>query len=794
MKRKELSLVFLLFFVITAVFFYKTILHGFIPFPGDLLIAEYNPWKTFSYIGYAPSGYPDKAQYFDVLRQMYPWTTLVLHLFSQQQLPLWNPYNFSGSPLLANFQSAAFYPLHIVYLFLPQKVGWSVLVFLQPFLAGLFTYFFARKIGIGKFGSFFAGCSWSFSSFFSVWLEYNTVLHIALWLPLILLACEYLLKKISAWWTAIFILSLSFSLFAGHPQVAVYLYLFVFAYIFCRVFTNEKIKSKGKLLSFFFLSFLLSLGIGAIQLIPGFELITLSARAGHDYQTLLTKLLIQPFQLIMFFVPDFFGNPATRNYWIADTYVGKVTTIGVVPILFIIFSFTQWKNIFVRFFTWSALVVLVLVTNNPLTQLLYHASIPFFSSSSPTLSVFLFVFSMSILAGIGIDVFIKNNFSLKRFLLLISPLILIFFLLWVSVLLGKKGILLNPDAASIALRNLLYPSLILFITLCLMIFFILKKKFVYFVLVCLIVLQLFDLFRAFNKFNPFVPQQLMYPQTSVTTYLQNSAGINRFWGYGNAIIEPNIATQFNIFSPEGYDPLYPKWYGEFIQASWNGKIVTTFTDRTRSDAQIAPASNTDFATNSDRLKVLNILGVKYILDRIENASTEKTFPSNFHNVFNDSGWKIYENTNALPRIFLTTSYDTYKTKEEFDKKFFNTDAPTTIFLENTVLPSLTAKKMDVSLISYKPNEINIKTITDGSALLFLSDTYYPGWKAYIDGKEVLIYKADYAFRSLIVPSGIHTVLFVYQPDSFYFGLKITILSVCLLVVFLFVAKKFTYEK
>ena len=152
MNKREIFIVFLILALVTAVFFYKTILHGFVPFPGDLLVAEYNPWKTYSYLGYNPGSYPNKAQYFDVLRQMYPWKTFSVDVIKQGILPLWNPNNFSGWPVLSNFQSAVFYPFNVLYFVLPQIYAWSLLVILQPLLAGFFTFLFARRIGISKIG------------------------------------------------------------------------------------------------------------------------------------------------------------------------------------------------------------------------------------------------------------------------------------------------------------------------------------------------------------------------------------------------------------------------------------------------------------------------------------------------------------------------------------------------------------------------------------------------------------------------------------------------------------------
>ena len=102
----------------------------------------------------------------------------------------------------------------------------------------------------------------------------------------------------------------------------------------------------------------------------------------------------------------------------------------------------------------------------------------------------------------------------------------------------------------------------------------------------LILIHAADLFFHFQKFNPFVPSSFIFPQTSIFQFLKERSGINRFWGYGTASIQANFATQYRLFSPDGYDPLYPKWYGELIHASKDGKLLEQFTTQTRSDATI----------------------------------------------------------------------------------------------------------------------------------------------------------------------------------------------------------------
>jgi len=387
MKKKEIIIAFLLFLFITAVFFYKFFLHGLVPFPGDLLIAEYSPWKSYSYLGYNPGSFPNKAQYFDVLRQIYPWKTLSLGLLKIGEIPLWNPYSFSGTPLLANFQSAIFYPFNILYLFLPQIKAWSTLVFLQPLLASFFTYLFARKIGISKLGSLLSGLSYGFSSFMTVWLEYNTIGHVIAWFPLLLYGVEKIFEKIKISSILLFVVPIVMSIFAGHPQVAFYSFIFAFFYIFYKVLVSKNnVKKYGIKLLFIILLFLLSVGITAIQILPGIELIRESARVPHDYNFFINKVLFQPWQFIMLIVPDFFGNPATRNYFLDDTYIGKVTYIGIIPLFFVFFCFKYIRKKIVQFFILSGLIVILLVSVNPLTYFIYKFNFPIVSTSAPSKS------------------------------------------------------------------------------------------------------------------------------------------------------------------------------------------------------------------------------------------------------------------------------------------------------------------------------------------------------------------------------------------------------------------------
>lgn len=753
---------------IAMIFFYKTFLFGHVPFPGDILIAEYKPWRVYSFLGYNPGSYPNKAQYPDVVRQLYPWKTQVTQSLREGRLPLWNPYNFSGMPLLANFQSAVFYPVALLYLIVPQPIAWSILVILQPLLASLFTYWYCRQIKLSKLSSWLSAISFSYGSYMTVWLEYNTIGHVMLWLPLALLSIEKLKDHLRWQWIAAFVVSLTLPLLAGHPQLAGYVILFSLFYLWVRIPRRRAVKLTC-------IAIVFPIGIAAGQLFAGIELIVNAARSSHSYEFLTQKILIQPWQLLMLVSPDFFGNPATRTYWLADTYIGKVLSIGLVPLFFLLAT-KRSKNSLKRTFLITAFIVLLLTTVNPIALILYRLNIPVLSTSSPTLMIFLFQFSLAILCGIGLDWWRQEPHTIgkltRRSLLVIGMLVFCF----VSIFaLQKTGFSWAPKLSQ-GYKALIYASAISISTLILFAIAIFRRRFMTLAVIALLAIHVADLFYSFHKFNPFVQKELMYPPTDVVRFIQNNAGINRIWGYGTAAIEANLATQLQLYSPDGYDPLYPRWYGEFIGLTNNGKLVENFTASNRSDASITTGfGQSDLMDNHNRLLLLERLGVKYILDREENKSNALTFPPDrFTKVYGADGWNIFELKTAVPRVVLVSQYTLAKTKEEFLSRYFNPafDPNHEVILEKTplTLPSPDVGGDIVAVKTYTPNTISLSVRTLSPKLLVLSDTYYPGWRATIDGKSTPIYKANYTMRSLSVPAGNHIVVFSYEPRVFSLGL------------------------
>lgn len=781
MKRNEWVWILIILSAITSLFFYQTIFRGKVPFPGDILVSDFQPWRSTSYMGYGAGGIPNKAQYPDTIRQMYPWKTAVIHSLKQGKLPLWNPYNFSGSPLLANFQSAALYPPGILYMLLAQIDAWTILVIAQPLLATLFTYLFGRKIGMGTLGSWMAAVSYGFSGFMAVWLEYNTIGHVVLWLPLMLLAIEHIRERPSAQWLGIYTSAHVMSLLAGHPQV--YAYAGAFTLVFGLFRLNRTMWP-------YLLGFTaLGIGIAGLQIIPGAELISHAARSPHDPGNLFAKILIHPGQLFALPFPNLFGNPATRTYWPADTFVGKVTSIGLIPLFFSL-SALRRKDTVSKWFVLAAIATTVLLTTNPITQILYRVPIPLFTSSSPTLMSFLLAFSLSMVCGLGLDFWIRDKHSLKKLLRRTIQVVALFAVLFIGTKLP-----FTPELslhAGVAMRALIYGMALSAATLGLFLVAIALPKLRTTAITVLLIIHVLDLFIFFNRFNPFVPKELVFPEHKTIEYL-SSVETNRYWGYGTANISANFASQYRLYSPEGYDPLYPKWYGEFLYAYRNGQPMEIFDNASRSDAAVASRFGDGGLSDVTKRKVLSALSVRYILDRMENASSEQTYPPGIiKKIMDFDDWSIYENTTALPRAFIAGESKTYTNGSDFSGQFFSegfNPLTTALFPAVQKQASGIPASGSAAIISYEPERIVIKTDSTVSGTLILTDTYYPGWKATVDGKPQDIQKVNWTMRGIAIQQGGHEVILTYEPNSVRWGILLSATSLGATIIGLLAARR-----
>lgn len=739
--KKLLSI--LLLVILVGIFFKQFFLQNLLPIPADNIIGLYHPFRDL-YATTNPRGIPYKNFLIsDPVEQQYPWKFLAISLEKQRQLPLWNPYSFSGMPLLGNLQSSALYPLNFVFFLMPFPYSWAFLIILQPILASIFMYFYLRNLKLSVVSSVFGGFIFAFSAFSILWLEWGTIVQTGLWLPLLLLAVDKIClpnsKSLFAW-SVLFVFALASAFLAGHLQTFFYLSFVLFFYYIARLIQYSKQWRKIFLFSVLVITCIV---ITSIQWIPLMQLIALSAR-DIDHVSYLTPGWFVPWQhLVQFIAPDFFGNPTTLNYWGTWNYGELTGYIGLAPLLFALFAllFVRAKKVY--FFGAILLVSLLFVLPTPLATLPFVFNIPFLSTAQPTRLIFAIDFALSILAAIG---FASLQTLSKKIWIVVGLFVAALGCLWGFVYVGQRFGTLQENLV-VTKQNLIFPSGILFAMIAILILFIFLKKRKYTAIIVSLVfigLTVIDLFRFGYKFTPFNPSAYLYPPTKSITFLKEHIGDRRLMETDRQILAPNFSIMYSLQSIDGYDPLYLKRYGEYIAASERGKA----------DVHTPFGFNRIITPQRVDSRLINLLGVKYVL-----SLTDLQSPT-LKKVFEEGQTKVYENVSALPRAFFVKSIVAAAAKQQsmdylFDKKI---DLSQTAIVEREVI-SRTYEIGKAVITSYKPNEVIIKTQNKSQGFLLFTDIYYPTWHATIDGQKTHIFLTDYLFRGVIVPKGNHVVIF-----------------------------------
>lgn len=153
---------------------------------------------------------------------------------------------------------------------------------------------------------------------------------------------------------------------------------------------------------------------------------------------------------------------------------------------------------------------------------------------------------------------------------------------------------------------------------------------------------------------------------------------------------------------------------------------------------------------------------------------------------------IYENMNFLPRARFVQNVTSVKNFDETNR-ILQTDIgfdPSIMALVENYHGSITLNPGEVITTDHEKNDIlKLSVETGGNSFLVLSDTWYPGWKAYIDGKETEIYKTNGMLRGIFIEGeGLHNVEFVFSPESYYIGFGISILTLVFIVGYVFYKK------
>ena len=748
---KKISYIAVAFFLLICGFFARQSLLGKLPIPADTIVGLYYPFRDHYGAEY-PRGIPYKNFLItDPVRQTYPWRYLAVSLEKQFILPLWNPYEMAGYPLLANLQSAPLYPLNFLFFLMPFSWAWSSLILLQPLLAGYFLYLCLRNKKLHPLAGMFGGLVFAFSGFMVSWLEWGTVGQAALWLPLVLLSIDKIMlregKKFSIW-PFIFVFSLTCSFLAGHLQTFFYLLLVSVLYI---VYQWRQKGRQIKTLMLFAGYFILFILITAVQWIPFTQFLLESARNVDQTGWQAAGWFIPWQHVAGFLAPDFFGNPTTLNYWGVWNYGELTGYIGVFPLLLVFFSFFAKQKRDALFFGGVALVALLLALPTPLAKLPFQLSLPFFSTAQPTRLLFVVDFTFAVLSALGLDFLIKEK--TKKVFIVLGVCLLLYGVLWIIVLGKVSFIHIDPASLLVAKHNLYLPTILFLLSAAgIAAIFFLPKKLTILIICILILATAGDLVRFADKFTPFTSPAYLYPNTRVLNFLIQHAKNDRIMETDSRILPPNFSVMYHLQSIDGYDPLYLLRYGEYAAAIGRGRpdITSPFGFN-----RIITPQRTDSP-------LINLLGVKYIL------SFDDLLTMHLKKVYAFGQTKVYENKNALPRAFFVQNIIIENLPQAQMHDLFNEQ----LSLRKTAIidgydpkNTLSFSSGSAAISTYGPSRVTIKTDNSGEGFLVLTDMFYPTWHASICDSEgqncqgTMIYRTDFAFRGVRIPRGQHSVVF-----------------------------------
>ncbi len=841
-------------------------------------LLPYLPVVIVPFILLSPILLSGKAMYWGTPSlQFVPWRAYAWETIKSGQVPLWNPLLGMGAPLIANYQSALFYPPNWIYFLLDTigGIGWAawgqgLIVYLHLVWAGLGMIFLSRRLGTGVLAQAVAGLAFSLSGYIvsrSGFLSINAAVP---WLPWMILAIHNVVifgrsstfiertqiesssprtkKKSESRWTFtkyyIFLALVSTLLFlTGHAQTAWYtlllcgLWVIYLSWVIIHQRTLderndqldirqvgsiydllvETLKNLVVLASAFFFAF----SLAAIQLIPTIEYLFNSQRANAVGYEFAMTYSFWPWHFLTLIAPDIFGSPVTGDYWGYGFYWEDAIFIGLLPFIFAIIEIIQlirnrkhpptkagstvsfvnrpyYRNSLVIFliFVLSISFVLALGNNTPIFPWLYH-NIPSFSLFQAPARISIWgVFALVVLSALGVDQWrslggrslywarlatagsLAVTIGAGLAMVLIEGINSTF--IRAAAVVGLNGFIIGV----LALTNQLstknaekYPdnnqsrvwrwAVTLYLSISLLV-------------AGWAVIPGIDL-EFYKKNQPIVSgiksilndQRLYLPGKD-----ENSLKFDRFkrrdtydpgedWNNLRAVMLPNLTLLDGISSANNFDPLVPSRYAKWMEALQ--ELETEENDITY-------------------LNLLNLMGVGMV---------ETINSSNLTSGVEFSPVLGSKRIRWVPCAIITTHGD--DTLAYLIQADFNFDE-LVIIEEDNFPPVPVCEKISMENYSWEysilvetPNRLDLIVDSEISGWLVVSDVWYPGWFALIDGKANSILHANYLFRGIFVESGTHKISFVYRPLSFIFGFGLSIISWLTIIVLWVISRRREYS-
>jgi hypothetical protein len=721
--------------------------------------------------------------------QMEPWLRWDVKQVHSGHLPLWNPDNGAGAPLLANDQSAALSPYTLPFYLLPFRLALVAAACLKLWTLGLFTFLFLARRHLSWWASLVGATAFMLGGYQLIWLNWPHV-GAAITLPAGLWAVEVTIEasqgRARRRALAAVALATAAGLLAGHIETTTWAIVTVGSYALCRVLMLRLgVGPTIRWVARFGGAVLLGVGIAAVQLLPFLEYLGRSTArfSPRPFHALPLRVL----GLLAF--PDALGNPTFRsapfpagsatNYLEANSaYVGLVV-IGLAGVALL---YGQKREAFlIRFFASAAALDFGLVRFAPIAGLVHH--LPVISLASPARSHEAFIMGGAVLAAVGTDCVLHPASGRDRrhappsglVVGPVAPLIVVTTLAVAGTVIARRG--LRPASAQLLITHLVFLvgvaaiSAVVIVTLCRRAS---NDTGVFTGILAAALLGCVALSTGWmqRENNPTIPSALVYPETPTLRAVTAITHADVTLRLAGTELPADSNLWYGLSGIGNYDALGIRSYDELYRQVFKRR-------------RASPGNN-----GPDRLppcqEGLNLLGVRWVTSaQSDDVTRTRATQLGLRHAAQVNGIDVWEvpDTGGPYELVDTASVAS-------DQNALATASSCSfpsnhqVVLEGNVGPVARTKAAGLPgtlrVRHESPTTVSI-TVSNGSARwLLVRHSYYPGWKASLDGHTTRIWKADGAFQAIAVPDGTHTISLRYEPVSVVAGSAITL--VCLLAL------------
>lgn len=711
---------------------------------------------------------------------------LLDEIWKNHTIPLWNPYVFGGIPFWAHFESTIFYPLDILFLLIPPEHAYGYTMCLHLILAAWFMYLLTRSVNMGHAASFVSAMVYSFNGYIIPTLSKGQMFRVQgyIWIPLILYFLNRAIKAKRPYsYGSLAGLLWGIQILSGSPQDAFYTFFLSFLFLVTQSeFKKPLLAQARRIMVLFSLFFLVGAGIAAIQTIPAFEFIGLSVRSALDDYALMTLGSYPPEGIITTLMPYFYGSYLEWNFWVSDlpwSIPFYNLYVGILPLLLMFFiryrQITRARLLAFAMGLACLVFLLALGSNLPIYKLLYH--LPGFDRiRAPEKIIVIWAFAWSLLAGKGMDALLRTQekpFLMRRGVIAIIlglclvGLDLLFYVNEALVLKVFAPFILDqaiPEKMAQAALHIKgqFHYLAMMGSLVILVFFLkargtLKRPAAAIILCAILVLDLGFINRGAVQQGDRLYAWTKEAKTNLAATIGRDKSIYRVGSYRHGM-GANIEMYMGFQTVGGYNPLFLNRYYEYINQYRStgppvskGWIIFFYEDRRHG-------------------RLMDLLNCKYIISYAKGSyAFRKT---------------------VLPRAFIVPRAETAKREEILDMLVSPDFNPREMVLlekeqqgrSGSEKKGITGLPGRAKILSYNPDEIILQVEAAAPAYLILSEVYYPGWKASVDGQQTKILRGNYLFRVIPVPEGNHKIRVFFDPWTVKAGVCISLLTLLALCI------------